>query len=77
MYRSVRARKDDLAQKKEILMDLILLALKLKHEFGIYLNIVASKDPFNVFKGSKVMSRINSFSKCLNRYTVNVNLVRH
>lgn len=44
--------------KHKIHMGLILLALRLKHEFGIYLSLVASKDPFNVFNGSKVKSKL-------------------
>lgn len=56
--------------KKKIHMDLILLSLKLKHEFGIYLTLVASKDPFNVSNGSKVMSRKNSFTKLLKRCSI-------
>lgn len=61
VYRSVRARNEDLAQKK-IHTGLILLAPRLKHEFGIYLPLVASKNLFSVFNGSKVMLRINSFT---------------
>lgn len=48
VYRRVRARNKDLAQKR-IHMCLILLALRLKHEFVIYLSLVASKFFLSMF----------------------------
>lgn len=53
-------------------MESVLLALKLKHEFGISLTLflAASNDPFNDFNGSKVMLRVNSFTKPLNIYSI-------
>jgi len=70
-YRCVKAR-NRFGTRKNVHIELVLLALKLKHKFGISLALLlaASNDPFNHFNGSEIVLRINSLDKHLNMYSI-------